>query len=268
MESMQDCRTQIASQAFARATNRVHLGEFLRTRRARLSPADFGLPPFGRRRTPGLRREEVAQLAGISIAYYTWIEQGRDLNMSPDVLRSLARVLRFTHAERTHLFTLAGTPLPEHDLAANAELHRTLAHLFSDSRNVCAFARDPWFNVTAATSLATSVFGVRPGRGLESNLLYRIFDDPLQQQLWVDWESEVRCASACCGKRSRSGPPGRKVRNSSRYSSAFLASHRSGMATTCVRIRRPTRFPRGAVGTRAPEVRYAARSPHRDDDSR
>ncbi len=112
--------------------------------------------------------------------------------MSPDVLRSLARVLRFTHAERTHLFTLAGTPLPEHDLAANAELHRTLAHLFSDSRNVCAFARDPWFNVTAATSLATSVFGVRPGRGLESNLLYRIFDDPLQQQLWVDWESEVR----------------------------------------------------------------------------
>jgi transcriptional regulator with XRE-family HTH domain len=170
----------------------MRLGEFLRTRRARLSPADFGLPHLGRRRTPGLRREEVAQLSGISVAYYTWMEQGRDLHMSFDVLNALARTLHLSNAERTHLFTLADLKVPESVVVEDSTLHPTLAHLLETSPDLCAFTYDAWFNVVAATPLATSVFGMRPGRGAESNWIYHVFADPEQRCLWADWESEAR----------------------------------------------------------------------------
>ncbi len=92
---------------------RDELRAFLRSRRARLSPADVGLPDAGgRRRTPGLRREEVAALAGVGVSWYTWLEQGRDINPSPDVLDALARALRLDPAERRTLFALARTELP------------------------------------------------------------------------------------------------------------------------------------------------------------
>lgn len=85
----------------------------MRSRRARLSPADVGLPGNGgRRRTPGLRREELAALAGVGVSWYTWLEQGRDINPSPDVLDALARALRLEPAERKTLFALARTELP------------------------------------------------------------------------------------------------------------------------------------------------------------
>src|SRR5215470_8623798 len=87
--------------------NRHHeLAEFLRSRRARLSPEQVGLPRGTRRRTPGLRREEVAMLAGVSPEWYTWLEQGRDINVSMQVLESLARVLQLDAHEREHLFLL------------------------------------------------------------------------------------------------------------------------------------------------------------------
>src|ERR1700757_4989425 len=92
---------------------RHELSDFLRTRRARISPAGIGFPAaHRRRRTPGLRREEVAQLAGMSTTWYTWLEQGRDINVSDQVLDSLSRTLRLDHDERRHLFTLAGTRDP------------------------------------------------------------------------------------------------------------------------------------------------------------
>jgi hypothetical protein len=86
---------------------RVELGKFLRTRRARLSPADFGMPAGLRRRTPGLRREEVALLAGVGVTWYTWLEQGRQINASTQVLDALARTLRLDQAERWHMYVLA-----------------------------------------------------------------------------------------------------------------------------------------------------------------
>jgi transcriptional regulator with XRE-family HTH domain len=89
---------------------RDELGAFLRSRRERLSPADVGLPPGFRRRTPGLRREEVAQLAGIGVTWYTWLEQGRPINASAQVLDAIARTLRLDAAERTHLHRLAAGP--------------------------------------------------------------------------------------------------------------------------------------------------------------
>jgi transcriptional regulator with XRE-family HTH domain len=91
---------------------RAELGEFLKARRARLSPGDFGMPPGSRRRTPGLRREEVALLAGVGVTWYTWLEQGRQINASMQVLDAVARTLRLDRAEREHLYRLAeATPL-------------------------------------------------------------------------------------------------------------------------------------------------------------
>ncbi|HET8976646.1 MAG TPA: helix-turn-helix transcriptional regulator [Solirubrobacteraceae bacterium] len=95
------------------AVRRDELRAFLRSRRARLSPADVGLPDDGaRRRTPGLRREELAALAGVGVSWYTWLEQGRDIHPSPEVLDALARALRLDAAERATLFALARTELP------------------------------------------------------------------------------------------------------------------------------------------------------------
>src|ERR1700758_3824834 len=92
---------------------RDELRAFLRSRRELLSPADFGLPDNGgRRRTPGLRREELAALAGVGVSWYTWLEQGRDINPSPEVLDALAGALRLEPAERRTLFALARTELP------------------------------------------------------------------------------------------------------------------------------------------------------------
>jgi transcriptional regulator with XRE-family HTH domain len=87
---------------------RRELGGFLRSRRERVSPEDVGLPPSRRRRTPGLRREEVAQLAGVGVTWYTWLEQGRDIHPSAQVLDAIARTLQFDAHEHSHLFTLAG----------------------------------------------------------------------------------------------------------------------------------------------------------------
>ncbi|GAB2843813.1 helix-turn-helix transcriptional regulator [Streptomyces deserti] len=95
---------------------RPELAAFLRSRRARVTPADVGMPPGLRRRTPGLRREEVAQLSGVGVTWYTWLEQGRPINASPQVLDAVARTLRLDAPEREHLYHLAEvpyTPAPE-----------------------------------------------------------------------------------------------------------------------------------------------------------
>lgn len=89
---------------------RPELASFLRSRRARVTPADVGMPPGLRRRTPGLRREEVAQLSGVGVTWYTWLEQGRPINASAQVLDAVARTLRLDQPEREHLYRLAQVP--------------------------------------------------------------------------------------------------------------------------------------------------------------
>jgi len=89
---------------------RAELAAFLRSRRERITPEQAGLPPGSRRRTPGLRREEVAQLSGVGVTWYTWLEQGRQINASPQVLGAVARTLLLDQAEREHLFRLADVP--------------------------------------------------------------------------------------------------------------------------------------------------------------
>ncbi|WP_412542253.1 helix-turn-helix transcriptional regulator [Longispora sp. K20-0274] len=91
-------------------TRRTDLAAFLKTRRDRISPETVGLPPGFRRRTPGLRREEVAQLAGVGVTWYTWLEQGRPINVSAQVLDAIARTLCLDQAEKLHLYRLADVP--------------------------------------------------------------------------------------------------------------------------------------------------------------
>ena len=111
------------------------LGAFLRSRRERLAPADVGLSPGLRRRTPGLRREEVAMVAGVGTTWYTWLEQGRDVRPSNEVLAALGDALKLDPAEKRHLFILAGrqapNPRPQTPEQIEAPLLHTLASLAS-----------------------------------------------------------------------------------------------------------------------------------------
>lgn len=109
------------------SSSREELGRFLRSRRDRLRPSDVGLPSNGRRRAPGLRREEVAQLAGVGVTWYTWLEQGRDANASEQVLVAIAKALRLDVDEYRHVLTLGGIRVEEQKspgtcVAAEAEL--------------------------------------------------------------------------------------------------------------------------------------------------
>ncbi|MGB3836741.1 helix-turn-helix transcriptional regulator [Castellaniella sp.] len=172
------------------AARRLALGAFLRSARARVSPADHGLPAGLRRRTPGLRREEIAQLCEISSTWYTWIEQGRDISVSVDVWCRLADVLRLARAERHYLFNLAECADP---LAGHLE-----SIPLPDGLDDCvqsiqgpAYILDQAWNVLAWNAPLQALFDGWPGRG-RANLLHYIFMDPAARTLVVDWEDRAR----------------------------------------------------------------------------
>ncbi|WP_107656558.1 helix-turn-helix transcriptional regulator [Nocardia suismassiliense] len=124
--------TEVLDVRAVRKARRAELGTFLKSRRAKISPDDVGLPPGPRRRTPGLRREEVAQLSGIGVTWYTWLEQGRQINVSVQVLDAVARTLALDDAERGHLYRLADVPTvpsPHTNTALPAEMQTILDHL-------------------------------------------------------------------------------------------------------------------------------------------
>lgn len=139
-------------------TPRSELRDFLRTRRARLTPADVDLPAAGRRRTPGLRREEVAALAGVGISWYTWLEQGRPVNASPAVLDAIGAALRLDAAERAHLYLLTGAnpPLPEPDSSGVRPELRRLVRGWSPRP---AILRDRYWNLLAVNDASRAAFG-------------------------------------------------------------------------------------------------------------
>jgi transcriptional regulator with XRE-family HTH domain len=169
---------------------RAELADFLRTRRARLHPEQFGLSTPGRRRTPGLRREEVAQLAGVGVSWYTWLEQGRDITVSEQVLESLARILQLESEERRHLFVLARGMVPVADerseiVSPPPGLQAVLDALGSNP----AYLIDHRFNLVAWNESACRVFGdfsLLSER--ERNRIWYMFVHPLSRQLFVDWE--------------------------------------------------------------------------------
>jgi transcriptional regulator with XRE-family HTH domain len=164
------------------------LGEYLRARRELIDPADAGLRVVGVRRTPGLRREEVATLAGISADYYLRLEQGRDRNPSPQVLEALARVLRLDATGTQHLLSLCSAR-PGASRRPRREAVPTGIRQLLEVINLPAFVESRMFDVLAANRLATAVSpSIRPG----VNRLRAVFLDPAERDLYPDWEQAVR----------------------------------------------------------------------------
>ncbi|MCO5967609.1 helix-turn-helix transcriptional regulator [Actinoallomurus soli] len=148
-----------ADSSLSRDRRRAELREFLRSRRARVSPEEVGLPAGGRRRTPGLRREEVAVLAGVGVSWYTWLEQGRDIKVSEDVLDAIARALLLDSAERAHLYLLAGLNPPQARSAASVPASPEVRRLLDAWSPRPGYIRDRHWNFTAINDAARVVFG-------------------------------------------------------------------------------------------------------------
>ncbi|GGW08871.1 helix-turn-helix domain-containing protein [Streptomyces globisporus] len=174
---------------------RAELSEFLRTRRAKLQPQDVGLPEFGRaRRVPGLRREELAQLAGVSVAYYTRLEQGNGRNVSAEVLDAIARALRLTDAEHAHLNHLA-RPARHKKKRRPARVQRVrtgLLYLLDNMDGIPAYVTGARSDILAWNAMAAAVFGdwgaLPPG---ERNWARLVFLSPGYRDLFVNWDSKA-----------------------------------------------------------------------------
>lgn len=176
------------------AERRKELGAFLRARRARLTPTAVGLPPAGPRRRGGLRREEVATLSQVSATWYTWLEQGRDIQPSRHVLDALGRTLLLNPTEHAYMLTLAGYA-PLNGRAASA-VHTAPGHvqrLLDALVGFPAYAIAPDWTITgwnaAYLDLYPNVATVAPE---ERNLLWLVFTDPYVRDLLPDWEVTSR----------------------------------------------------------------------------
>ena len=173
----------------------VELGEFLRSCRGRIDPVDAGMPRTARRRVPGLRREELAQLAGVSVDYYTRLEQGRSRTASPEILESLATALRLDDTERVHLFDLANRrpiqprrPKPSPGEQVSPAVRQLLSTL--DAAYCPAFVLGRRTDVVESNSLARALiadFDAMPAN--ERNQTRFVFLDPAARELYADWES-------------------------------------------------------------------------------
>ncbi|WP_019889001.1 helix-turn-helix transcriptional regulator [Streptomyces purpureus] len=174
---------------------RAELTEFLRSRRARLKPADVGLPEFGRhRRVPGLRREELAQLAGVSVAYYTRLEQGNGQNVSLEVLDAIARALRLSDTERDHLTHLAkpkqkkkrGSP------TGRQKLRPGLQYLVDAMDGVPAFFLGRRMDILGWNRMARALLGDFAAMAPEErNMARLVFLGSHARDLYPDWDAKA-----------------------------------------------------------------------------
>ena len=183
------------------------LGRFLRARRAAASADDLGIPSYGVRRVPGLRRDEVAALAGVSIDYYTRLEQGRERHPSAQVLDALAHALDLSLDERRYAYALAGTawtpPLP----ATRAPVDPSVDRLVASWSGAACFLLDPVLDVLRTNALADRLFS--PFRSTE-NLAEMVFLDPAGREFFVDWERAA--ASTVANLRATAGAHGGAAR--------------------------------------------------------
>ncbi|WP_328303481.1 helix-turn-helix transcriptional regulator [Streptomyces sp. NBC_00435] len=184
------------------------LGEFLRARRAALGPRDVGLVSHGVRRVAGLRREEVADLAGVNADYYARLEQGRERHPSPQVLDALGRALRLGPDTRAHLHRLAGTPTA--DQPATAGISPALRRLLD------GFADDPAFVINATLDILAAN---PPAEALHSpfapadNLARMVFLDPAGRDFYTDWNSTARATAAHLRQTSGITPDAPRLRS-------------------------------------------------------
>lgn len=171
-------------QEIDRAERRAALRDFLRSRRAKLTPADVGLPAGGRRRTPGLRREEVAMLAGVGVSWYTWLEQGRDISVSVDVLDAISATLRLSDAERMHLHRLAGAGPRSATPPDRAPVPSELSALLTAWAPRPAMLQDRHWNLLAINAGTREVFGYTYS---DDNCLVSFFTNLRYREMYVEW---------------------------------------------------------------------------------
>ena len=173
---------------------REELADFLRTKRASLKPEDVGLPDGGRRRTPGLRREEVALLAGVGATWYTWLEQGREVRASLEVLEAVSRALRLTPAERAHVILLGRGEQAPPCKAPAEEVSPVLRRLVSNLGPGPAYLLGRRWDYLAWNRSFERVFGWEPGSDpLSRNHVWLWFMDPGRRTLSSgDWSTSAR----------------------------------------------------------------------------
>jgi transcriptional regulator with XRE-family HTH domain len=176
---------------------RAELADFLRARRAALRPEDVGLPGGGRRRTPGLRREEVAQLAGMGTTWYTWLEQGRDVRASRSVLDALADALGLTPAERAHLILLGrGEEVATEDLPRE-DVSDTIRRLVENLGPSPAVVLGRRWDFLAWNAAFAAVFGDPAELPADRrNHIWATFHVPARRRMFSDWEAGARSAVA------------------------------------------------------------------------
>ncbi len=164
-------------------------GDFLRSRRERLTPDMVGLAPGLRRRTQGLRREEVALLAGVGATWYTWLEQGRDVRPSAEVLGALATALRLDAVERRHLFTLAGRPAPQPLSGGPERVPEPVMRMLRAMTDQPAYVVGRRWDILAWNDAAVRVFGdFSRLDGDARNQIHMMFADPAHRALMADWD--------------------------------------------------------------------------------
>jgi transcriptional regulator with XRE-family HTH domain len=164
-------------------------GEFLRSRRERLTPSDVGLPDGFRRRTPGLRREEVALLAGVGVTWYSWLEQGREVQPSAEVLSALADALRLNAAERRHLYILNDRPPPDRRPSGPERVEPPLLRMLESLTGQPAYVLGRRWDVLAWNRAAELLFGdYGQLEGDERNIIHMVFANKAHRRLLIDWD--------------------------------------------------------------------------------
>ncbi|MCX7241813.1 MAG: helix-turn-helix transcriptional regulator [Burkholderiales bacterium] len=178
-------------------TRRKELGEFLKVLRERCVPEAFGFPGGQRRRARGLRREEVAQLAAISPTWYTWIEQGREVNVSAEALTRLSTALKLTRSERAYLFEMAGRRVSDEADASDNAVPDILVAMLADIATP-AYLMGPYWDLLGWNPPAGALFAgwLDLAQPKQPNLLRYVFLDPSARTLIDDWEVRARRIAA------------------------------------------------------------------------
>jgi transcriptional regulator with XRE-family HTH domain len=173
----------------------TELGDFLRSRRAALSPVETGVPTYGSpRRVPGLRREEVAQLAGMSVNYYTRIEQGESHQMSDAVIEAIANALRLDETERVHLVRLARPTHVARRETGPERVRESVITLAESSIGQAVLIVGRRTDLLGGNRLGYALFGLSPDQ--RPNMAKQIFLEPATRELFVDWQTEAHNAAA------------------------------------------------------------------------
>ena len=170
---------------------RNELSEFLTRHRKKLTPGDVGLPSHGSRRTPGLRREEVAALAGVGLTWYTWFEQGRDIQVSEKFLLSVAYALKLDDAECSHLFLLAHQRPPPPQAHQLTSVTPLIQQLMDDLTTKPAYVLNLRWDVIAWNAAADDLFGFRAREREARNILHMVFADPDMRRRLPAWRDDA-----------------------------------------------------------------------------